>query len=356
MKRLATPLLALALSASCRAQADDGTLRLTDIVTVGTHNSYKLTMPAATMDTLRARDPALARALDYAHRPLIEQLDRGARQLELDVNYDPQGGYYAGDGNDPDLQHPGFKVLHMAGLDNASSCIQLSQCLRILRGWSDAHPGHVPILLMFNAKDDQNARHGGIDALPFTAQAFDALDAEIRSVLPPDKLITPDQVQGDAPTLRDAVLTRGWPTLDEARGRFIFALDEGPRKVALYRGPRRSLEGRVFFVNTDEASPAAAYLTLNDPLAEATRIRRAVKAGFLVRTRADADTREARANDLSRRDAALASGAQYISTDYLWPEPALGNDYEVRLPGAQVATCNPVRQPASCSGELDQVR
>jgi hypothetical protein len=38
--------------------------------------------------------------------------------------------------------------------------------------------------------------------------------------------------------------------------------------VALYRGARRSLEGRAMFVNTDEASPAAAYLTLNDPIAQ----------------------------------------------------------------------------------------
>ncbi|MET0289305.1 MAG: phosphatidylinositol-specific phospholipase C1-like protein [Pseudoxanthomonas sp.] len=350
----AAALPALILIAPGHAQAREEALRMNDLVAIGTHNSYKLAMPAATMGQLRARDPTMARTLDYAHRPLVEQLDRGARQLELDVNYDPQGGYYAGDLENRALQRPGFKVLHMAGLDNASSCLQLTQCLRILRDWSDAHPGHVPILLMFNAKDDQNARHGGIDALRFTAQAFDALDAEIRSVLPPDKLITPDQVQGDAPTLRDAVLTRGWPLLAQARGRFILALDEGPAKVALYRGARHSLEGRACFVNIDETSPAAAYLTLNDPIAEAARIRGAVAAGFLVRTRADADTHEARANDVSRRDAALAGGAQYISTDYLWAEPTRGNDYQVRLPDDRVAGCNPVRKPSHCTGELDR--
>ena len=35
------------------------------------------------------------------------------------------------------------------------------------------------------------------------------------------------------------------------------ALDAGRAHVGLYRGSRRSLEGRVMFVNTDEASPAA---------------------------------------------------------------------------------------------------
>jgi len=106
----------------------------------------------------------------------------------------------------------------------------------------------------------------------------------------------------------------------------------------------------VFFVNTDENSPAAAYLTLNDPVAEADRIRKAVAAGFIVRTRADADTLEARRNDTRRRDAALASGAQFVSTDYFWPESRLGNDYQVRLPGGALVQCNPVRAPHRCAG------
>ncbi|MGH1559484.1 Ca2+-dependent phosphoinositide-specific phospholipase C [Caulobacter segnis] len=75
-------------------------------------------------------------------------------------------------------------------------------------------------------------------------------------------------------------------------------MDESPEKVAVYRGKRAALEGRAMFVNinTDEASPAAAYLTLkNDPIAQKDRIAAAVKAGFMVRTRADADTWAAQA-------------------------------------------------------------
>ncbi|MEZ0496421.1 phosphatidylinositol-specific phospholipase C1-like protein [Sphingomonas sp. IW22] len=332
--------------------AQDAPLRLNDIATVGTHNSYKLPMPQATMARLRRSDPAMADALDYGHRPLVEQLDAGARQLEIDVNYDPAGGHYAGDARDPRLQRPGFKVLHIAGIDNSSSCVLLTECLGIIRRWSDAHPRHVPILLMFNAKQDRNAARGGIDALPFDAAAYDSLDAEIRSVMSPGNLVTPDDVQGDYPTLRDAVLANNWPTLAASRGKFLFALDEPPEKVAIYRGARRSLEGRVFFINTDESSPAAAYLTLNDPIGDGARIARAVAAGFLVRTRADADTREARVNDTRRRDAALAVGAQYVSTDYLWPDPRFPGDYRVALLDGRIARCNPVRRPAGC-GELE---
>ncbi|MBD8643223.1 phosphatidylinositol-specific phospholipase C1-like protein [Stenotrophomonas sp. CFBP 13724] len=337
-------LLALGPAAAAAAAAATPTvLRINDVLAVGTHNSYKLPMPQARLQALAGREPEMAQALDYAHRPLVEQLQHGARQIELDVNFDPQGGHYAAGSADPDLQRPGFKVLHMPGLDNASSCTRLLQCLRQLRAWSDAHPRHAPILLLVNAKDDQNARLGGIDALRFDAAAFDALDAEIRAVLGPEKLIVPDDVQADYPTLREAVLAGNWPALEQARGRFLFALDEGPAKVALYRGDRRSLQGRVLFVNTDADSPAAAYMTLNDPIGQADQIRRAVQQGFIVRTRADAETREARTGDIRRRDAALAGGAQYVSTDYLWPDPRFATGYQVPLPQGAAATCNPVR-------------
>jgi hypothetical protein len=322
-------------------------IKMNDITAVGTHNSYKLPMPAETMAKVRKADPRMADALDYSHRPLAEQLDHGARQLEIDVNYDPTGGHYAAGSSDPDLKKPGFKVLHIPGIDNASQCVLLTQCLRTIKSWSDAHPRHAPILLMFNAKDEQNAKRGGIDALPYDEAAYDALDAEIRSILPPEKLIVPDDVQGRYPTLRDAVRANNWPTLEKARGRFLFALDEPPAKVAVYRGKRKSLEGRVFFINTDEDSGAAAYLTLNDPIADRARITAAVKAGYLVRTRADANTAEARKNDTVPRDAALASGAQYVSTDYLWPDPRLSS-YSVPIRAEAPVRCNPVRRPAGC--------
>jgi membrane-associated phospholipid phosphatase len=348
--------------AGCERAWMDRNLKLNDLVTVGTHNSYKTEVPPAVLALIRKASPAGADELDYRHRPLSEQLDAGARQLEIDVYNDPEGGRFltpvglraAGLTLDPDrraaLAAPGLKVMHVQDIDVLSACVTLQACLGIVRRWSLAHPDHAPILLMFNAKSDAALFPGGTAALPFDAAAFDALDREIRAVFPSQALITPDDVQGRYPTLRDAVLHDAWPTLGQSRGKVLFALDEGPDKVALYRGARRSLEGRVFFVNTDERSPAAAYLTLNDPVADGPRIRAAVAAGFIVRTRADAGTAEARRNDVRRRDPALASGAQFVSTDYLWPEPRLRNDYRVRLPGDAAVRCNPVRTGNRCAG------
>jgi hypothetical protein len=96
------------------------------------------------------------------------------------------------------------------------------------------------------------------------------------------------------------------------------------------------------FVNTDEASPAAGYITLNEPIKEQQRIQAAVKAGLIVRTRADADTWEARRNDTAPQVAAFASGAQYVSTDYMHPDTRFSS-YETHLPGGGVARPSPVQ-------------
>ncbi|NOW48692.1 hypothetical protein FHW96_004882 [Novosphingobium sp. SG751A] len=350
----------------------DAHLRVNDLLTVGTHNSYKRAIPPADYRLIAATNPKGAQELDYAHKSLTAQLDFGAREIEIDVVYDPQGSRYAHPliaartqtPLDPAweraMQQPGFKVQHVPDVDFRSSCITFKACLGIVRDWSRAHPRHAPITILINAKDGKTIP-GGTPLLAFDEAAFDALDAEVRSVLSPAHLLTPDDVQGHYATLREAVLHNNWPRLGAARGRILFALDETPDKVALYRGHRASLEGRVMFINTDEQSPAAAYLTLNRPVEDAERIARDVKAGFLVRTRADEGTWQARANNTAHRDIALHSGAQSVSTDYLWADPRFPGDFTVSLPHHAASLCNPMRTATRCrslpvevAGKADQ--
>jgi hypothetical protein len=368
---LATPALAAPgcnLSAPDAAQAGpgcarawmDANLHLNDILVVGTHNSYKQAIDPKIMALIAGKSAQLADTLDYSHIPLDQQLDGGARALELDVVYDPKGGLFARPlgpaltgvplpaGYTDTMAKPGFKVMHAQDFDFVSSCITFVSCLQVIKTWSQVHPDHVPILITLNAKDDSPVPQGA-QALKFDTAAFDALDAEIASVFSPSDLVTPDQVQGNYPTLREAVLEHGWPTLGQSRGKFLFAVDEDEPKISFYRGGRKSLEGRMMFVNAPEDSPVAAYLTLNEALTDTAHITKDVKAGFLVRTRADADTAEARRNDTARREAALASGAQYVSTDYMEPDARFG-PYQVRLPAGAVALCNPQRAPERCAG------
>jgi hypothetical protein len=73
------------------------------------------------------------------------------------------------------------------------------------------------------------------------------------------------------------------------------------------------------------------------------------KAGLIVRTRSDADTVEARSNDVRHHDRAFAPGAQYVSTSYRHPDKRL-SDYQSRLPGGAVAVCNPILAAGRCGG------
>jgi hypothetical protein len=82
-------------------------------------------------------------------------------------------------------------------------------------------------------------------------------------------------------------------------------------------------------------------MKLNDPVEGFDQIQDMVRAGFMVRTRADSDTRQARTNDPTQRDKALASGAQFVSTDYREPNLSF-SPYSVQLEQAKVARINPV--------------
>ena len=85
----------------------------------------------------------------------------------------------------------------------------------------------------------------------------------------------------------------------------------------------------------------AAFTMVDNALTRGDEIRELVKSGRLVRSRSDIDTYEARQNDTARRDAALASGAQVVSTDYPWAPNIFGNAYAV-APFEGGFRCNPV--------------
>ncbi len=339
----------------------DANLRLNQIQLVGTAESYKLRPSAAMLGLIRMGSADDAKALDFTEPPIADQLNLGARSLEFDVAYDPKGGLYAhpagammamelvSDNYIRDMAQPGFKVIHILDIDFNSSCMTLANCLDVVARWSRTHPAHLPIVIALRTNDDKTPMPGATHPQKFDAAAFDALDAAIRRVFRWDELITPDAVQGDAPSLRDAVRTRGWPNLAASRGKVLFLLEDSKEKTALYRGARRSLERRVMFISTDENSPAAAFVTVEDPVKAAGAITDAVKAGFMVHTYADADTKEARANNPARRDKAFASGAQVISSDFLLADPAIGK-YQVRLPKGHAGQCDLLFSPERCDG------
>ncbi len=347
----------------------DNCMRLNHVQVLGTHNSYHIEPRPALLALIASIDPLAAASMEYTHRPLDEQFGLlGIRQVELDVFADPDGGLFAvplgpilvqgfPDPIKPELVAPGLKVLHIPDIDFETTCLTFVSCLQTIKAWSDANPGHLPLMVLVEAKDDPLVLPPGVlppgvppltVPVPFGAQELDGIDAEIRSVFPDDQLITPDDVRGDRATLEQAVLKDGWPTLNESRGRLLFALDNTDAKRDVYLAGHPSLSGRVMFTSSPPGSPESAFVKVNEPLGNEAFISELVAAGYIVRTRADADTLEARFGLTARRDAALASGAQFVSTDYPEPDPDFSTGYFVEIAGGANARCNPVLSPPGC--------
>jgi Phosphoinositide phospholipase C, Ca2+-dependent len=350
---------------ACAQRGDQ--LRMNEIQVIGTHNSYHAGFALSAAKLWQEKNPQAFSGLDYKHQPLAQQLDSGIRQIELDIFADSKGGLYAHPTGpamvstahlpaDPDIDpdglmtKPGFKVLHMQDIDYRSTCQPFTACLQQVRPWSKAHPTHIPIFILVETKEEKPHRPAQVTVPePFTSSTFDALDAEIRSVFPTDEIITPDDVRGHYGTLNEAVLAGNWPTLKSARGKVIFLMDQRP-VGPIYLAGHPSLRGRILFTNATPGQPDAAFIERNDgPAAEITAL---VRKGYLVRTRTDADTKEARTNSTARRDAMMSSGAQILSTDYPIDEPApWRGQFVVELPEGAVARCNPVNSPATCGAE-----
>jgi hypothetical protein len=347
-----------ARTTSVKALDDD--VHLNEIQVIGSHNSYHQVPKGKEYELRHSFLGDADQALMYAADPLPMQFQNDkVREIELDAWLDSAGGRYAdplarklanGGPYDPAMKQPGIKVFHIQDVDYHSSCLTLVACLKQVKTWSDAHPTHVPISILMELKDDE-LHVGDLDIVqpePWNAAGMDVLDAEIRSVFAPSDLITPDDIRGAHSTLEDAVTTDGWPTLAASRGKVMFLMDNGGSKRTDYLAGHPSLEGRILFTNANPGDADAAFVERND--SNDPSIPTLVKDGYVVRTRADEPTETARKNDTSMRDAALASGAQWVSTDYPRPGMAIGftSPYFAEIPGGVVARCNPVNAPAAC--------
>lgn len=317
LKRAFILLLAVSLCACGSGEKPeypyDDLLRLNHIQAKGTHNSYHIADPEG-----------LLPKYDYTHVPLNEQLTKqGVRQFELDVYYYSRG----------------FVVYHNEG-DELTTCNIFVDCLQTLKDWSDAHPDHHALFIHIEPKEDKI----GIDPELFNQK----LDEEILSVWPRERIVTPDDLQGGYPTIKDALAAQGWPTLGETRGKVLFImLDMAEWRESYTRG-LTSTEGRVLHAESIGDLDITGFARLDVPDELEGPIREAVESkNLIVRTRADTDGNEARANDYTRLEKALEVGAHLISTDF--PAPTEQHEYGVEIPEGTPSRCNPLTAPNYCT-------
>ena len=322
----------------CQENIDD--LKINQIQIIASHNSYRLRTHKPIFRWVRFFHFAIpkqydTRAWDYSHLPLPEQFDKyQVRGIELDVYYDPQGGrYYKRKGNllvfqsaksrVPALQKPGFKIIHIPDVDYKTHYHTFVEALMDLKKWSDANPNHIPIFVNVEIKSSALGDYILPKILPkavrFGEKAADSLDAEIKSVFGNElkNVITPDKIKGDYSTLNEAVRKGNFPTVKEARGKIIFVVDGNEQP---YTQGHPSLSGRVMFTYAPPRSNECAFIIANGAKSQKDSISQWVCEGYIIRTRCDSDTEEARKGDYSSQKAAFESGAQILTTDYYRPD------------------------------------
>lgn len=350
-------------------------LRLNQIQVIASHNSYHL-YPDDSVYALLLRLDSLGflpsqyapTGIDYTHLPFEQQFDDyNVRGLEIDFYNDPVGGqfyYWKGrkllgldyESHIPELLQPGFKIVHIPDFDYRTNYYTFVASLKAVYNWSVAHPNHLPIFINIETKEEavgDEPAASGLDlthAIPFDASACDKIDEEIKSVFGEnlDKVITPDDVRGTYATLEQAALANNWPQLAQARNKVVFIM-QGPAE-SLYKAGHPSLQGRAMFVYSNPGTPEAAFVIYNSPGSQFNSIRNRVSQGYIVRTRADDGTTEARTGDYTQMNKAFDSWAQIVSTDYYKADARAGNtgwtDYHVQFPNGELVRIDSVSAPA----------
>jgi hypothetical protein len=351
-----------------------GEVRLNQFQVIGSHNSYKQLMDPAMFDsllTIKSAFPDSPLELDYGHETLTDQLEiYGIRQFELDIYHDPEGGRFYNRvgldlilGEDPasneaELLEPGLKLIHIPDIDFETSQLTFIGALQEIRDWSSDHPAHFPIMILIEAKtesiNDWLPGWGFTESLPVDLDFLSTIDAEIQEVFSADELLVPQTVKGNFATLNDAVIQRGWPTLSESRGKVFFCFNNGGGQASLYLSMHPEIATQLMFTVSPAGSDRSAFLMANNPSDVAEN---EVNGGYLIRTRADAGTWQARNGDYSQMNVAFQSEAQFISTDYYRPDSRYVNDagwtdYQVVFSNGSMIRVNP-KLGLSVVGEVE---
>ena len=322
-------------------------IRLNDARFLTSHNSYKRKPDPKILKFLSHFKKQLGKdmdpiQMDYGHALLSDQLNTyHINGFELDVNYDPQGGHFVKrrinffigglkqKSRDSLLLKPGFKILHIADVDYESNYTTFVQALTEIRDWSALHPNHTPIFINIEIKRDAPADYskaldflGFNKTIPFVPEALNDLDAEIHSVFDqyPEMLYTPAHLRDTFLTTASRLNTSGWPTLNETLGKVFIVLDGDFQE--LYTTDLTKGLDRPMFVYGQPGAPETAFVIRNEPQGKEEEIR-ALTEMYMVRTRTDAGTLEARSQDYTRYNAAMKSQAQIITTDYYRADPLL---------------------------------
>lgn len=292
------------------------TIKYNEIRALTTHNSYKKSVPVS-LYTLSSKvfGPETLRSNLYEHDTPVTQLGNGVRGLELDIRW----------------QFNGFKIFHQHLPDNLSNSPDWKMTLEELRLWSAANPGHVPITVLVEIKYDDpsmNPLYRKMDE-----KKFSQLDDTIKTIMGKEQVVTASDLMGSYPSLGAMIENNGWPTLSKLTGKFIFLLHPDSEYTDMYINMDKTMKTQMFVPvisngDIDNYKEYTSFVLSNDPYD--VSIKKLVNRHYVVRTMMDSGLQY----DENRKAAALASGAQMLTTDLEKGVILPKTDYAATLEGS----------------------
>jgi len=182
---------------------------LIDIQFVSSHNSFH-------------KKPVflLSEQWDYNYNSISEQLNRDIHGLEFDIYFSTISNHWV--------------VTHIK-YDYKTICPCLVQCLIMVNDWREDNDRHEIILIILEIKD----------ANDINSESIIILEREILSVFSYDDIFFPYQVKIRNKTMAFSLNERGWPSLNDLKGKVYFYIYNGGKngKEHLYR----ITKNKIFF-------------------------------------------------------------------------------------------------------------
>ncbi len=278
-------------------------VRINEIAVIGTHNSYQLlaTPQKRALESVRSFLSSGEKGgnRSFEMDTFTEQLERGVRNLEIDIETVDDGGDVS------------FIVTHNPLTDNASSAYDFEKGLEEILLWSENNPGHLPVYLLIEPK-------GNVDEINnmknFSFEYALELDNIIRETFG-DSLLTPELAMGGFATLEEMRMADAWPTLKDASGKIIVLLH--PCDVtAEYIDSDTTMSSQAMFpmLRTEDIDkPYASFILDNEPENAIQNNKKTVdEKKLMVRSRAD----NYPDSDDGKYALADSCGSHIITTDY----------------------------------------
>ncbi len=282
----------------------DNGLKFNELSFVATHNSYQTQSPAAyreIFDNLSTLTFGLVsdKSGEFSSQTLTEQFNCGIRSIEIDIET-------VKDGDDIS-----FTCMHSPYTDMGTNCYDLGLALEEIKMWSDYNPNHLPITVIVEPKKAflplENMKYFNLDY---------ALELEnlLYSVLG-DKLFTPCDMLRDYDSFAQMRENDDWCEVQDMLGKVLVLLHD-TNITQDYINIDTSIKTQAMFPMLrydDKDLSYSSFLLINKPaeaLEYSDEIIRDKK--FIVRTQVDTYTSVSE----EKRENALLSGAQILSTDY----------------------------------------